>query len=49
MWSGFNKVDLAVEEQKEVVCKLSALLCFRIFEAALIPYVLVAVLNLPHP
>ena len=30
-------------------CKLFALLCFIFLRTALIPYVQVAILNLPHP
>ena len=42
-------VDLALELQREVVCKLLELLCFVFLRAAPIAYVMAAILNLPHP
>ena len=38
-----------MEQQKDVVCKLFALLCFVSLGAAPIPYVQAAILNLPYP
>ena len=36
--SGTNRVDLALQQQREVVCKLFELLCFFFLGAATIPY-----------
>ena len=47
--SGTYMVDLAIEWPSDVVYKLSALLCFIFHGAPPIPYVLVEILNLPHP
>ena len=48
--SGTHTVDLALEKQWEVVCKLFELLYFIFLGAAPIhvPYVLAAILNMPH-
>ena len=43
------RVDLALEQQKDVVCKLFSPLCFVFVGTAPIPYVQAAVLNLPDP
>ena len=43
------RVDLALEQLRDVVCKLFALLCFVFLWAAPIPYVQAAILNLPDP
>ena len=42
------RVDLAIEQQKDVVCKLLAFLCFVFHGAAPVPYVQAAILNLLH-
>ena len=47
--SGTYKVDLTLEQLRDVVYKLFALLCFVFLGAAPILYVQVAILNLPHP
>ena len=47
--SGVFRVDLAIEEQSDVVCKLFSLLCFVFLGVAPIPYVQAAILNLGHP
>ena len=47
--SGTDRVDLATRQQRDLVCsKLFELLCFVFLRAAPIPYVQVAILNLPH-
>ena len=42
------RVDLALEQQRDVVCKFSTLLCVVFLGAAPIPYVQATILNLPH-
>ena len=46
-----NRVDLALEKRKEVACKLFELFSFFFLGVApiYVPYVQVAILNLPHP
>ena len=43
-----NRVDLAIEQQGKVVCKLFVLLCFLFLGAASVINVQVTILNLPH-
>ena len=43
------RVDLAIEQQGDVFCKIFALLCFVFLGTVPIPYVQVAILNLPLP
>ena len=43
------RIDLTLEKQRDIGCKLVALLCFVFQETALIPYVQAAILTLPHP
>ena len=47
--SGTYRVDLAIEEQRDAVCKLFVLLCYVFLGAAPISYGQAAILNLPHP
>ena len=47
--SGTYMVDLEIKQPKDVVCKHFGFVCFVFHEAASIPYVQVAILNLPHP
>ena len=42
-------MDLAKEQQEDVVCELFAFICFVFLGASHILYVQVAFLNLPHP
>ena len=44
--SGTYRVDLAIEEQRDIVCKYLALFCFVFLGAAPIPNVQAAILNL---
>ena len=46
--SGVFRVDLAIEYQRDVVCRLFSSLCFVFLRAAPIPYAQAAILNLPH-
>ena len=49
-YSGTYKVDLAIEQQRDVVCLyVFALLCSIFLGAVPIPHVFVAILNLPNP
>ena len=43
--SGTYRVDLAIEQLREVVCRHFALLCFVFLGAAPIPYVQVAIIK----
>ena len=48
MVSQTYRVDLAIEQQRDVVCKLFSLVYFIFQGAAPMPYVQVVILNLPH-
>ena len=49
MFNGTNRIDLALEHQREVVCKFSETSASLFLGAAPIPYVQAAILNLPNP